>query len=718
MTNHCQFNMNSKSALLLGAAALCLPAAAMAQGTGSSTPNETIATEVDGERIIIVQAARYVPSTEGETATKSNIPLIETPQSVTVVTRDQIDLLNFIDAQQAVRYVAGVSGENYGPDLRFDFIQVRGFTPKQFIDGLATPVTTTIFSNGVDLYAFDTLDILKGPASVLYGSSPPGGLYNQRSRRASSEFGGEIGVKYGEVDYKQIAATITGPASDWLDARATVLYRDRGADRDFVNASRLLFAPTFTAHLGPDTDFTALLYYQWDEVEGDTNGFLPAQGTLLPNPNGPISRGTNLGEPDFNRYTRRQYGAGFEFSHDFSEMFGMDINLKYSDYSEFQQVIYGASLGDDNRTVGRFNFPYDEEVESFAVDGRLWADVATGSLNHNLLFGVDYRTVDNVALFGFAGATDIDLYNPVYGVGGPFSSPGLDFSFNNQKVDQTGIYAQDQIAIGNFRLLLSGRYDWVDTLNRTSSAEGDQSEFTYRVGLSYISDSGVAPYVSYATSFEPQIGTDVNGDAYDPATGMQIEGGIKFDGRAMGDDIKLFATAAGFYIEQENLVVTAVSPTGPPIGATQTGKVEVYGGEIEVVARIRDQLSINGTYSYTHSEITASNTPAEIGAELPVTPKHKASLFVNYQFQRGGLGGLGVGAGVRYASKSAGSINGLFSDDPVLFDALLSYDTPGWRFAVNGSNIFDKRYVARCAAINNCNFGAGRQVIGSVTKKF
>lgn len=686
-------------------------------------PNSTTQTEVNGERVIVVTAENYVP-TDGITATKSDIPLIETPQSVSVITRDQIDLLNYIDAQQAVRYVAGVSGENYGPDLRFDFIQVRGFTPKQFIDGLATPVTTSILSNGVDLYAFESFDILKGPASVLYGSSPPGGLYNQTSRRPSSEFGGEISAKYGEDDYKQLALTMTGAMSEFLDARITMLYRNRDAERDGVSAERLLAAPSLTAHLGPDTDLTALLYYQYDKVKGDTNGFLPVLGTLLTNPLGQIDRSTNLGEPDYNQYERRQYGAGFDFSHDFSSSFGLDINFKYSEYSEDQRVIYGAGLDADNRTVSRFNFPYQEDTSSIAVDGRLHGDITTGDIEHKLMVGLDYRNVENDAKFGFGGASSIDLFDPVYGAGGPITTPDVIFTFNDQRVKQTGIYAQDQIGLGNLKLLVSGRYDWVEVNNRAAGTTDKQDEFTYRVGLNYVTESGVAPYVSYATSFEPVIGTDDVGDAYVPATGRQIEGGLKYDGRGLGPDIDIFASVAAFQIKQENLVVSQVGPTGPPIGSVQTGEVEVYGGEVELLARIRDQLTINGSYSYTNSEIVESATAVEIGADLPVTPKHKFSLLVDYTLQQGALGGLGFGIGGRYTSSSAGSLPGTFnpvvyrSNSATLFDAIIHYDTPGWRFAINGSNILDKRYVARCAAANNCTFGAGRQIIGTVTKKF
>lgn len=686
---------------------------------------ETVATtDASGERVIVVTAKNYVP--EGAaTATKSNIPLSETPQSVSVVSRDQIDLLNFIDAQQAVRYVAGATGENYGPDLRFDFIQVRGFPPKQFIDGLATPVTTTIFSNGVDLYAFESLDILKGPASVLYGSAPPGGIYNQTSRRPSSEFGGEISLKYGEDDYKQLGMTATGAATDWLDVRGTVMIRDRDAERDFVHAKRIYAAPSATLHLGPTTRLTGLAYYQYDEVNGDTNGFLPVQGTLLPNPNGPIKRSINLGEPDYNRYERTQWGAGFELVQEFGGSWNATINARWSDYSEAQDVIYNAFINADNRTITRSIFPYAEDVNSFGIDGRLAGTFGTGAIEHNLLAGVDHRTVSNEAFFGFAFAAGgvIDIYNPVYNVGAPYPRPATNIPYTNQNLNQTGAYLQDQVSIGGLRLLLSGRYDWVDL--ESFGTPSSQNKFTWRAGASYVTPSGFIPYVSYATSFEPTLGVDAAGNAFKPTTGEQWEGGVKYDGRGLGPDVDILATAAVFKITQKNVTSASYGPvTSPPLAATQSGEVEVKGAEIELVARIREQLSINGSYSYTDSEVLDSEVAVEIGAPLPVTPKHKASLFADYTFQRGGLAGFGFGAGVRHVSKSAGSLPGPFnplvyiSDASTLFDAILHFDTPDWRFAVNGSNVFDKRYVARCAGPNNCTFGAGRQVIGTATYKF
>lgn len=697
-----------------------------------STSNETVKSTEDGQDTVVVTARNYVPS-GSVTGSKSDIPLIRTPQSVTVITRDQIDLLNFVDAQQAVRYTSGVTGENYGPDLRYDFITVRGFTPRQFIDGLAAPVSTTIQSVGVDLYAFESFEVLKGPASVLYGSAPPGGIYNQTSRRANADFGGELQAKYGSYDYKSVEGTITGPVAEGLSARITGLYLDRNAERRFVDAQRLLLSPTATLRLGNRTTITALGYYQHDRVKGDTNGFLPAYGTLLPNPLGKIDHRANFGEPGFNRFNRNQYGVGWDISHEFAAGVTFHSNTKWSRYRETSRVIYGGGglvdaksdgVPDDFRTLNRVSFPYRETVSSFAADNRINAKATTGALSHDILAGIDYRRVLNESAFGFAAATPIDIFTPVYSNTPISANPALAVPFSNIRLKQTGLYAQDQIGIGNLFILLGGRYDWVKLDDRRADAPDDkQRKFTWRVGANYVFPNGVAPYIGYAKSFEPVLGTDATTDApFRPSTGRQIEGGIKFDGRGI-EGVKLFGTVAVFDIKQTNIVSTGTSII--PVFGTQSGEVEVYGAEVELVARIREQLSINASYSYNHNEITRNaDFPGQVGAQLVTTPKHKASAFVDYTLKRGALGGLGFGAGARYFSKSPGSLPGpfnpvvLFGQDPVLFDAIVHYDTPEWRFAANASNLFDKRYVARCANFANCTYGAGLQVIGTVTKKF
>ncbi|QNA86285.1 TonB-dependent siderophore receptor [Sphingomonas sp. So64.6b] len=723
----------------LGGSALFVSGTAVAQDIPPAPAGEgaSLETTKSAEGDIIVSARNYVP--EGAlTASKSDIPLIETPQSISVITRDQIDLLSFVDAQQAVRYTAGVFGENYGPDPRYDFVTVRGFTPKQYIDGLAVPATTTISAVGVDLYAFQSLDILKGPSSVLYGAAPPGGILNETSRRALSHFGGEVLIKGGTNNFGQFATSVTGPVTSFLDVRATMLYRDSKGDIDYQRNKRLLVSPTATLKLGDNTRLTGLLYYQYDKNKGGNGGFLPAVGTLLPSPTGlRIDRSNNLDSPH-TMFERRQTGAGFDLQHKFGGGLTFHSNTKWSHYREETPTgIYsgGGFINTNNpadpsyyRTLRQYNFSYAETVSSFTTDNRLDAKLVSGALTQKILLGVDYRKVANASSFNFKVAGLLDAFDPIYdksfdvGIGFPFA-------FNDQKLKQTGIYAQDQLNIGNLFVTASGRYDWVKVTNNATGVAQKDHKFTYRIGANYVTDAGIAPYVSYATSFEPVLGKGDDGKPYIPTLATQFEAGVKLDARGLPSDVKLFATIAAFDIKEKNFVVAQVGAT--PIGGMQGGEVEVYGAEFELVARIREQLSINGSYSYNHSEIKSSlNKVADIGFPLPTTPKHKASIFADYTFQRGALGGFGFGGGVRYNSKSAGGLpsatgtlalsTGLYIEtgEATLFDAIVHYDAPGYRIALNGSNLADKNYIARCAGLYGCVYGAGRQVLLTLTGKF
>jgi len=717
-----------KRVLFLTGAAACLLAGAtgaMAQDQTSGT-STTKQTSSDGRTVVIVHAKHFVPQA-AMSANKTDISLLKTPQSVSVITRDQIDLLGFLDLQQAVRYTSGAFGENYGPDLRYDFITVRGFTPKQYVDGLAAPVTTTIYSTGLDLYAFDSVSILKGPASTLYGNVPPGGIYNETSRRASATFGGELSVKLGSYDYKEVEGTVTGALTDNVSARLTALYLDRGAERNGVTAKRTMVAPTATWTIDSATKLTGLAYYQSDEVDGDTNGFLPVYGTLLPNPDGQISTHTNLGEPDYNTYKRTQWGIGYDFTHTLSDALFFESNSKFTGYKEKSTEIYGGGglIPPDYSTVYRYNFPYMENVNSFATDNRLDGTFATGAITQKVLVGIDYRNVKNFAQYGFASASTINLYDPVYSPASDFTTPSW-LPYNNERLDQTGAYVQDQLNYQKLYVTLGGRYDTDDVTNATyaPTTKTKESKFTYRVGANYVTDSGVTPYASYSTSFEPVLGTDsVTLKAFKPSEGEQTELGVKYDGRTLGDGVHLFASAALFDIKQTNVVST--SPSTTPVFGTQAGEVEVKGFETEFVTRLNEQLSINGSYTYTDSKVTKDpSNPADIGAPLPTTPKNKVSLFADYTLHSGMAAGWGFGFGARYTAKSAGSLPGPYNpvvywgQQATLFDAIIHYDTPTWRFAINGSNIFDKKYVARCSSAAGCTYGAGENVIATLTRKF
>ncbi len=684
-----------RTMLACGAASLAViapAAAALAQGTVEE---------------VVVTAPNYVPSTNLG-ATKVAIPLVETPQAVSVITRDQIDVLNVQNLQQAVRYSSGVVGENFGPDERYDWLTLRGFSPVEYIDGLQAPVGS-VPNVGLDLWGAESVEVLKGPSGVLYGQTPPGGIVNITLRRPQKDVHGELQAQLGNFDSRQAAGDITGSlyGDGTVEGRLTALWRERETQVSGTHSRRLYVAPALTWNATEDTQITLLAYYQKDHATGGDGGFLPAAGTLLPNPLGSIPVNLNVGEPGYNLFEREQYGLGYEYSHKINDAITFKQNFKWSRQNENFVSIYGTGLQADNRTLNRANFIYPENITSTAVDTRVEIKEATGPLDHLVLVGVDYRRLSNRTDFMFGSAPTLDIFAPVYGQ--PIPAPFYvvkDYIHQNSK--QTGVYAQDFISAGKWRVTLSAREDWLE------GAVSDDA-FTWRAGVNYLFDNGFAPYVSYSTSFLPTGGADFNGHAFVPSTGKQFEAGIKYEARRLPQGIKIFGSATAYDLVQEHVL------TNDPAHAffnVQTGEVEVKGLELEGVARLHERLSLNASYSYTDSEVTKSNG-ADLHKDLPIVPRHKASALADYTFQDGLLAGLGGGLGVRYLGSVWGdSSNTLKSKPETLFDLVAHYDKDDWRLALNVSNLSDKVYVQRCSDLATCFYSSRRTVVLTLGRKW
>lgn len=680
--------------------------------------------EADDEALhedsVTVRAPNYV-STGSRTATKSDAPLLETPQSVTVISRDQIDLLNWTSLQQSVRYTAGAVGENFGPDERYDWLTLRGFNPVQYIDGLQAPVGS-VTNVGTDLYGFEAVDILKGPSSVLYGQAPPGGIVNMTSRRPENRTRGEFGGQLGNYSHKQFNADMTGPLTDRTYGRLTLLYRDRGTQVDFMDSQRLFIAPALTFEPGAATRITLLSYFQRDEIANPSTGFLPAAGTALPNVNGRIPVGRNLGEPGVNFYDRDQYGVGYDFEHAFAGGFVLQQNLKLFNSATESRAVFGTGfvdanadgVPDDFRTVTRSDFPFNEDVRSFNVDTRGSFEFGEGAIRHSLLFGIDYRRYTNQSEFGFGAAPSIDVFTPVYGA--PLPAPVL-FPFANDVQKQTGVYVQDQARVGRWVVTLSGRQDWVRSELPGGAPDRKDDEFSYRFGVNYVFDNGFAPYAQTARSFQPVAGADFDGNRFVPSTGSQVEAGLKFSDRNPGADLRFFGSAAIYRLVQENVLTPDPDPTRL-FFSVQTGEVEVDGIELEAVARWRERLSLHAAYARTNSEVTRSNGP-NLGKNLPMVPENTLSLLADYVVSGGRLAGFGYGLGLRHLGGGFGDPANLRPTESVtLFDAQVHYNYGEWRLALNASNLADREYVARCSSAADCFYGTRRIVVATVTRSF
>lgn len=684
-------------------------------------PAEPASNESDVLGEVVVTALNYV-STGSRAANKSDIPLVETPQSITVVSRDMIDLLKLNSLNEAMRYVSGAVGEAYGPDERYDWLTVRGFSPVQFIDGVQAPIAS-VNNTGTDLYGFEAVEILKGPASALYGQSPPGGIVNMTSRRPLDELKGELEVQGGEYDLQQINGDITGPLSDRVSARLTGLYRDRGTQVDYLESERLFISPSVAFEISEDTKLTLLANYQKDELENQSTGYLPAYGTMLPNPLGKVAVSRNLGETGVNFFDREQYSVGYSFSHEFNYFVTLEQNARYSDVDVKSRAIYGGGLldadfdgvPDDYRTVIRWDFPFNEQIESASVDTRASLRFATGFLEHSALVGVDYRHYVGYSEFGFGAAPSIDLFSPVYDA--VVTDDPTIFPFLDETREQTGIYLQDQIKAGKWIVTLSGRQDYLST--DTGASETSQDENSYRAGVNYVFDSGFTPYVQVAKSFQPLAGADRSGRPFVPTTGTQMEAGLKWDGRNLPAGFKLFASAAAYRIVQQNILTE--DPVNP-IFRVQTGEAEVKGFELEASARFHERLSFNLAFTSVDTEITEEITTFSgaslLGKQLVAVPKTVASFLVDYTMQTGTLAGLGAGIGVRHRGTQFGDdLNEFKSDAVTMYDAIVHYDSAKWRFALNASNFTDKIFVDRCSDLTSCYYGTRRLVTASLTRK-
>ncbi|WP_332690585.1 TonB-dependent siderophore receptor [Bosea sp. (in: a-proteobacteria)] len=713
----------AKASVALAAIIVAWSGAGRAQNA-PSIGLETI--EVQGERAngpVDGYVARRSAS-----ATKTDTPLIETPQSITVVPRAQMDDQGVQSVSQAVRYSAGVLGETRLSSGRYDSVFIRGFggagTGAGFInnlDGLRLQRGVNFLVPIGEPWGLERVEVLRGPASVTFGQVKPGGLINMISKRPQEQAHGEVQVVLGTDQRRQLAFDIGGPVTP----DKTILYRlvglGRAADTqvDFTKEERLYIAPSLTFQPNAATSLTLLTSYQRDPETG-FYGFLPSVGTALPNRNGRIRSNFFPGEPSYEGYSRNALNLGYAFEHRFNEVFSFRQNLRYSDLESRFRTVAAASLGADQRTLTRRVTASNEKAQTLGVDNQLQADFRTGALTHKLLFGVDGYWMDGTAFTGAGGTVQtLDAFNPVYGRR-PFAVPAVPGTA--QVTEQYGIYLQDQIKLDRLSLVVGGRFDraMARTRNLTNGAlsKQDDTANTGRVALMYNFDSGFAPYASYSTSFEPVAGTTFGGTPFKPTEGEQFEVGFKYE----PPGYNAFFQAAVYDLTQTNVATADPNNVGFQV---QTGEVRARGVELEARATVLENLDLVAAYAYTDAEVTKSNG-ADLGKRPTVVPRHMASLWAHYTFKTGLFSGLGLGAGVRYVGKGAGDPgNTFFTDDYALVDAAISYDLgaanaamKGWKVQVNAQNLFDKEYVAGCYAAVQCSFGLRRTVLATLSYRW
>ncbi|AJX32377.1 TonB-dependent siderophore receptor [Burkholderia oklahomensis] len=693
------------------------PGSQVKQDTASGGTLPAISVSADAER----DASVGLVARRSTTGTKTDTPIVEIPQTINVVTAQQIEATGATDINQAFRYIPGFS--TYGSDNRSDwYAALRGFTPTVFVDGLQVPNTLNLSSWRVDPYMIDSITVLRGPTSVLYGQGDPGAIVDVQSKLANGERIREAGVQVGNYARKQLMFDI----GDKIDKDGTLSYRIVGVGRDGNSQSgpladqRVSFAPSVKWQPNADTSLTLSATYLQD-WSGTSTNFLPAQGTVLPNPNGTISNDLYTADANFDHYRKKQWSLGYQFEHRLNPVWTFRQNVRWMHLSLDDASVYGGGLDDADPTMatmtryaGLFQFNYSR----FDVDNQAQAKFATGPLAHTVLFGFDYNRQTTTDSEWLAKAPSLNMFRPVYApittgiFSGPTAYPRTD---TKTTLNAFGVYVQDQIKWQRWVLTLGGRHDWTNTtqddIANSASFKQNDHAFSGRVGLTYLGDYGLAPYLSYSTSFNPQIGLKLAGGGLaTPTKGRQIEAGLRW--QPPGKNLML--NAAVYQINQTNV---AMSNPNDSTSSTfvQVGEVRSRGVELSAVGNLSRELSVIAAYVYQDVKNVKANdnTLNRWPVDVP-RPRQIASLWADWTWRNGPLTGFGVGAGVRYMSAAAGAAdNSLTVPSYTLFDAALHYELRNWRFAINATNLFNRRYVSGCQSEAVCMYGNERTVIAT-----
>jgi iron complex outermembrane receptor protein len=668
------------------------------------------------------------------TGTKTNTPLMETPQSISVVGADQIRDQKPASVAEALRYTPGVAAQFFGADTRNDWFQIRGFNVQDvglLMDGLPLPAAFGFATWKLPINGLERIDILRGPSAVLYGGGSPGGFVNLISKTPPNqplnyiETGvNSFGNAYLSFDFGGPVATKSSQGNDlyYKASQSNDLYyrmsgtvKNGGTQTDFINDDSYSIAPSIRYRPDLDTSLTIIALAQKDQTR--VQDFLPYVGTVTNAPFGKIPTSLFASDPRDDYFKRETEMLGYQFEKSINDSVTFRQNARFShDEVEFQTLLGNGYAGSPSTALlSRFNDFARDNSSQGNVDTQLEHRFATGPVQHTALFGVDYKHYELADLQAFDFATPaLNLLNPAYGVAQGF--PGTIFQNEIFTQQQTGVYAQDQMKIGRLTVVASGRNDWVSLNDNNligTSLSRDDSKFSGRVGVIYNTPIGLAPYASYATSFNPLVGTNfLTGQLFLPETGQQGEVGVKFEPAGFNGHF----TAALFDLKRQN-VLTA-SPTNV-LQSVQTGEVTSRGVELEAVANATPELKLVASFTDFHIFDSKDVVPSLVGTVPTNTPSEMTSAWADYTFQSGRLAGFGFGAGVRYIGISyADQANTLVVPSFVLGDLSVHYQIANWRFALNVTNIADHIYVGGCSSATACFYGDRRREVATVSYKW
>lgn len=667
----------------------------------TTLPTVTVSAPIEAESG--AGPVRGYAATRTTSGTKTDAPLLETPQSIAVVGAAQITDQKATSVSEALAYTPGVIVDP-GYANSYDVFYSRGF---RLQDG-----NGSVYRDGLKLggsgwatgqqepYGLERIELLKGAASVLYGAAAPGGVLNVVTKQPNPGHVNEVVAEAGNYAHRAASADLGAELSETWTGRLVLLARNAETSVDYIPNDTRYIAPSlrWSPHAG--TSVTLLAHYT--ERRTAYIWGVPVEGSLLPSPFGKLPRDRFVGEPDFDRQDTRQSSLGWLVSHRLADGLELQHGLRWIDSENHVRFtnLRGPSA-DNPRVYERRAFDELETTRGVSTDTRLQADFDTGSVRHKAVAGIDYSRHHIGSVWELATLGELDLFDPTYGDAPGAFTPLFD---DQDKQRRLGFYLQDQVKFGAVTALAGVRRDEVRSeLNGDTEKTGAT---TGRVGVVWELASGIAPFASWSQSFEPVSGLDNDNERYKPTRGKQVELGLRLQRGAF------MASAAVFDLVQTNVLKDREDLPR----SVQTGEARSRGLELEAKGPVARNVQVIASYAYTDAEVTESEDPTEIGQPMSYQPRHQAALWG--RFDNVGVRGLHVGLGARHTGTTEDFSGGTGASVPAAttFDALVGYTTGPWTLRLNVNNVTDKKTLL-CSS-GWCVYGDGLRATSSLAYRW
>jgi len=688
-----------------------------------------------GEEEIIVEGDRRpsgYQTPRATTGTRTDTPLIDVPQAIQVVPQQVIEDRGIRTVGETLRNVSGVSSGRVSPTSQAFSPVIRGFQSENVLRNGLRDNSLRFFS---ELANVEQVEVLKGPASVLFGQGDLGGTINIITKRPLDRPLYRVGYQVGSFNRHRPFIDFSTPLNqNGVGIRFNAAYERSDSFKPFEQTESFFVAPVIDLINNQTTRLTAELEYLKTSSSGSAPE-LPASGTVIPNRNGKVELDANLGEPSLVGADSNSVRLGYTLEHKFSSNWSIrnELAIFTLDNKRNDGVLNIGLLPDpslpDRRRLQRVFSDNPSELSGFTVNTAVTGKFNTGSIQHQILIGAEFyneRYRDKITIQTLA---PIDIFDPVYSPQslGTIGFRQLTLSDFQQDQDLFGIYVQDQITLfDNLILVAGGRFDsanliYEDARNPLDNQEITTTRFSPRAGLIFKPTENLSLYASYTRSFKPLIGREsqivisgttpvrVVGDFLAPETGVQYEVGLK----ASLLNNRVTTTLAYYNLERRNVRVDLVGG-----GVLQVGAQRSQGVELDVTGEILPGWNIIAGYAYTDAEVTEDRRPI-VGNRLINTPEHSFSLWTTYELQRGALKGLGLGVGVYTQGKRPGDLENTF-ELPGYWrtDAALFYRNDRLRLSLNIQNLFDTEYFEGARDINRVIVGAPFTIFGTVSWDF